>query len=75
MLERVVSPAAVCGLYLNCCARGAGFFGMPGLEAAYLERALGTAPVAGMFASFEIGPIGGTTELLSYTGVLVLLEG
>ncbi len=75
MLERVVTPAAVCGLYLNCCARGAGFFGMPGLEAAYLERALGTAPVAGMFASFEIGPIGGTTELLSYTGVLALLEG
>jgi small ligand-binding sensory domain FIST len=31
--------------------------------------------VAGMFGSFEIGPIGGTTELLSYTGVLVLLEG
>jgi small ligand-binding sensory domain FIST len=75
MLERVVRPATVCGLYLDCCARGAGFFGVPGLEAAYLEQALGTAPVAGMFGSFEIGPIGGVTEVLSYTGVLALFEG
>jgi small ligand-binding sensory domain FIST len=75
MLARVADPAAACGIYLDCCARGSGFFGVQGLEAAYLDQALGGAPVAGMFGSFEIGPIGGTTELLSYTGVLALLEG
>lgn len=63
------------GLYLNCCARGASLFGIPGLEAAYLERAFGESPIAGMFGSCEIGPIGGRTELLTYTGVLALLDG
>jgi small ligand-binding sensory domain FIST len=66
-------PAAA--LYFNCCARGAGFFGVSGLEAAYLDRAFGRAPVCGMFGCFEIGPIGGTPELLTHTGVLALLGG
>jgi small ligand-binding sensory domain FIST len=63
------------GLYFNCCARGASFFGVSGLEAAYLENAFGNAPLAGMFGSCEIGPIGGRTELLTYTGVVALLDG
>ena len=71
--QRGVAPAAA--LYLNCCARGEAFFGVAGLEAAYLEHALGDAPIAGMFGSFEIGPVGRRTELLSYTGVLTLLDG
>ena len=61
-------------LYFDCCARGAGFFGMPGLESAYLEQALGGSPLAGMFGSCEIGPIAARTELLTYTGVLALLD-
>jgi small ligand-binding sensory domain FIST len=61
-------------LYFDCCARGAGFFGVPGLESAYLEQALGGAPLAGMFGSCEIGPIAGRAELLTYTGVLALLD-
>lgn len=67
------------GLYFNCCARGAAFFGIPGLEAAYLEHALPETPIAGMFGSHELGPIGAAgdsrVELLTYTGVLALLEG
>jgi small ligand-binding sensory domain FIST len=66
------SPAL--GLYFDCCARGESFFGISGLEAAYLEQAFGTAPIAGMFGSCEIGPIGGSAELLTYTGVLALLD-
>ena len=38
------SPAGA--LYFDCCARGAGFFGVQDLEAAYLERALGPGPPA-----------------------------
>jgi small ligand-binding sensory domain FIST len=67
------------GLYFNCCARGSAFFGIPGLEAAYLESALPETPIAGMFGSHELGPIGvsgeSSLELLTYTGVLALLEG
>jgi small ligand-binding sensory domain FIST len=46
-----------------------------GLEAGYLERSLGPSPVAGLFGSCELGPIGGRTELLTYTAVLALLDG
>jgi small ligand-binding sensory domain FIST len=74
MLEGIGSDAPACGLYFDCCARGASFFGVPGLEAAYLDQAFGPRPVAGMFGSCEIGPIGGATELLTYTGVLALLD-
>ena len=68
------SEAAGLALYFNCCARGAGFFGVPGLESAYLSRALGETPLAGMFGSCELGPIAGRTELLTYTGVLAVLD-
>ena len=57
-----------------CCARGADFFGVAGLEAAYLESVYGEAPILGMFGSCEIGPVGARTELLTYTGVLALLD-
>jgi small ligand-binding sensory domain FIST len=61
-------------LYFDCCARGASFFGVPGLEAAYLQNALGSAPLVGMFGSCEIGPVAGRVELLTYTGVLALID-
>jgi small ligand-binding sensory domain FIST len=77
MLTGVADGPAAFGLYFNCCARGASFFGVPGLEAAYLEQALGATPVAGMFGSCEIGPVGApgaASELLTYTGVLALVD-
>jgi small ligand-binding sensory domain FIST len=74
MLEGLAGEPPACGLYFDCCARGAAFFGVPGLEAAYLDQTFGPRPVAGMFGSCEIGPIGGSTELLTYTGVLALLD-
>lgn len=73
MLANLGGPPAL-GLYFDCCARGESFFGIAGLEAAYLEQAFGAAAIAGMFGSCEIGPIGGSTELLTYTGVLALLD-
>jgi small ligand-binding sensory domain FIST len=75
MLARAEGGQPALGLYFNCCARGAGFFGVPGLEAAYLENAFRKTPIAGMFGSCEIGPIGGRPELLTYTGVLALVDG
>jgi small ligand-binding sensory domain FIST len=75
MLAGVGGQPAAFALYFDCCARGASFFGVAGLEAAYLEQSLGSAPVAGLFGSCEIGPIAGRTELLTYTGVLALVDG
>jgi small ligand-binding sensory domain FIST len=75
MLAGLAGGAPAGALYFDCCARGAGFFGVEDLEAAYLEQALGPTPLLGLFGSCEIGPIGGRTELLTYTGVLALLDG
>jgi small ligand-binding sensory domain FIST len=79
MLAGLAGGASAFGLYFNCCARGSSFFGVPGLEAAYLENAFAKTPIAGMFGSHELGPIGdpgdSSLQLLTYTGVLALLEG
>jgi small ligand-binding sensory domain FIST len=74
MLAGLGSESPGLALFFDCCARGAGFFGVPGLESAYLQQALGQIPIAGMFGSCEIGPIAGRAELLTYTGVLALLD-
>ncbi|HXV37617.1 MAG TPA: FIST N-terminal domain-containing protein, partial [Myxococcota bacterium] len=78
MLAGLADARAAFGLYFNCCARGSAFFGVDGLEAAYLESAFARTPIAGMFGSCELGPIGepgdSRLELLTYTGVLALLE-
>lgn len=74
VLGRLGGSPPAAGLYLDCCARGAALFGVSGLEAGYLESAFRAAPIAGMLGSCEIGPIAGGTELLTYTGVLALLD-
>lgn len=74
MLEGLSDAKPGLALYLDCCARGAGFFGVPGLETAYVGQAFPGVPLGGMFGSCEIGPIAGRPELLTYTGVLALLD-
>jgi len=76
MLGAVASgPRAAAGLYLDCCARGRSLFGVPELEAAYLAEALGPVPVAGWLGAYEIGPVRGRSEVLTYTAVLALVDG
>jgi small ligand-binding sensory domain FIST len=74
MLAPLGERAPAFGIYLDCCARGVSLFGVPGLESAYLEGAFAPSPVLGMLGSCEIGPIGGSSELLTYTGVLALID-
>jgi small ligand-binding sensory domain FIST len=62
------------GAYFNCCARGSSLFRVPGLEIAYLESAFPETPIVGMLGSCELGPVGSDTQLLTYTGVLALLD-
>ena len=65
------SPAAA--LYVNCVGRGRGFYGVPGLDTAYIRQHLGGIPVAGFFSGAEIAPGGGVSQLHQYTGVLAML--
>lgn len=61
------------GLYFNCCARGSSLYGIPGIDAAYIRRALGDIPLIGMFGGYELAPLGGANHLFAYTGVLALV--
>src|SRR5439155_411520 len=55
------APAAAAALYVTCVGRGRGFYGVPGLESAYLGQHLGRLPVAGQVTTL----IGGLEERLS----------
>ena len=61
------------GLYFNCCARGSGLYGVPGIDTAYIRQALGDVPIIGFFGNYELGPLAGSNHLLTYTGVLALV--
>jgi small ligand-binding sensory domain FIST len=66
--------AAAFGLYFDCVSRGSGLYNIPGHDAAYIRQSLGAIPIAGFFTGFEIGPLGGATGLLQYSGVLALVS-
>lgn len=66
------------GMYFNCRARGESLFGVSGLEAGYLERCYGDAPIVGMSGAFQIAPRSdrslASSQLLTYAGVLALVS-
>ncbi|HYB92420.1 MAG TPA: FIST N-terminal domain-containing protein [Candidatus Binataceae bacterium] len=70
---RIATPPAF-GLYFDCVSRGAGLYNIAGHDSAYIRQYLGEIPLAGFFTGFEIGPIGATTGLLQYSGVLALVS-
>lgn len=65
-------PAAA-ALYLSCPGRGHRLFRHAGLETATVANALGATPMAGMFGSFQFGPVADATELHTYAAVLAIL--
>ena len=73
-LARASGLRADLGIYLDCTGRGHGLFGVPGLEAGYLDGALPGLPLAGMLGPFQLAPLAGRLELLTYAGVLALLD-
>jgi small ligand-binding sensory domain FIST len=62
------------GVYFNCCARGGGLYGIPGIDTAYIRKALGDFPLIGMFGGYELAPLGAANHLFAYTGVLALVS-
>jgi small ligand-binding sensory domain FIST len=62
------------GLYFDCVSRGSRLYHIPDHDAAYIGQYFGPLPVAGFFTGFEIGPLGETTGLLQYSGVLALVS-
>jgi small ligand-binding sensory domain FIST len=62
------------GLLFTCNGRGSRLFSEPHHDAAAIEEALGSIPVAGFFAAGELGPIGGTNFIHGFTASIALFE-
>jgi len=61
-------------LLFNCNGRGSRLFPTAGHDAALIHRRLGHAPMAGMFAAGEIGPIDGVPFLHGHTACAAILR-
>lgn len=72
-VERLGGRKPEFGLYFNCCARGSSLYGIAGIDAAYIRRALGDFPLIGMFGGYELAPLGRSNHLFTYTGILALV--
>jgi small ligand-binding sensory domain FIST len=62
------------GLYFDCASRGSSLYNIPGHDSAYIQRYLGPLALAGFFTGFEIGPLGPSSGILQYSGVLALVS-
>ena len=72
--QRLLPGETVVGAVMCACnGRGQGLFGLPNHDAQALADALGPVPMAGIFASGEIGPVAGTTFLHGFTASIALL--
>ena len=60
------------GLLFSCNGRGTRLFAEPHHDAAAVEQALGSIPMAGFFAAGEIGPVGKENFVHGFTASLAL---
>jgi small ligand-binding sensory domain FIST len=60
-------------LYFNCLARGSSLYEREGVDSELLGQALPGVPLLGFFCGAEIGPLRGSNQLFTYTGVLLLV--
>ena len=73
LAERMDGPPDF-GLYFDCAARGRNFYGREGVDLSVIHEQLGTFPLLGMFGGYELATAHGSTQVYTYTGVLVLIR-
>ena len=75
--DRLTYPQAALkgALLFSCHGRGRRFFAEPNHDIAALQRRTEGVPVAGFFASGEIGPVGGKNFIHGYTASVALFAG
>ncbi|MBI2892625.1 MAG: FIST C-terminal domain-containing protein [Deltaproteobacteria bacterium] len=65
---------AAFGLYFDCTGRGEGLHGLPGIDTAYIQGALGDFPLLGLFGGAEIGPTARGPDVHQLSGILTLFR-
>ncbi len=61
-------------LLVSCCGRGRGLYGAPDHDAGLVQSLKGPLPLAGFFASGELGPVGGKNFVHGYTTSLAVIR-
>lgn len=67
------APDAQGALMISCMGRGRALYGSAGHDSQRVHEALGPLPLAGFFASGELGQVGGQLFLHGYTSVLGII--
>lgn len=62
------------GLYFDCAGRGESFYGVPGLDTAYIANTLGSFPLIGIFGGAEIGPSSHGPDVHLFSGILAVFS-
>lgn len=78
-LEMLLSAQSLHGapaglVLMTCNGRGRRLFEEPDMDTGLIRRVLGEAPLAGMFAASEIGPIGNRSFVHGHTACLMILR-
>jgi len=71
--EKAAGKRIAMGFYFNCLARGAGFYGEFNHDTKVIRRYFPDVPIVGFLGNAEFAPVGGSSVLHNYTGVLVLV--
>lgn len=72
LLARAAPPDLAGALLFSCNGRGTHLFGRPDHDASMIQDEVGPVPLAGFFASGEIGPIAGRNCLHGFTASIAL---
>jgi small ligand-binding sensory domain FIST len=70
----VAAAPARAALLFTCNGRGSRLFGAPDHDAVMLDEVLDGAPVAGLFAAGEFGPVGGRNFVHGFTASVALFD-
>ncbi|HKQ70003.1 MAG TPA: FIST C-terminal domain-containing protein [Polyangiaceae bacterium] len=70
--RQMAGAAPQFGLLISCAGRGSGLYGERDVDSRIVRERFPNVPFAGMFSSFEIGPLGDRTAMHLYTGVVAM---
>jgi len=68
-------PGATGALMFSCLGRGEGLYGKPNFDSQLFGRYLPDLPLGGLFCQGEIGPVGGSTYVHTYTSIFGIFKG
>jgi small ligand-binding sensory domain FIST len=75
LLARLEGRKPLFALYIDCAGRAGTYAGTEEEEAAQLQAALaGRMPLLGIYSGVELGPVGGRTMPLDWSGVLCIFS-